>query len=102
MISSPTAHGRATGQGTLPWKTDQWGFRTGTCAPGEAEKKREAIFVIGNSFAEALGSSYADSFVSVMACDAAKQNKAVGTSASRPTARPSITTRSGRRPNGWA
>jgi hypothetical protein len=68
---------RVWGNVIYPWKTDQWGFRTGTCAPGEAERSREAIFVIGDSFTEALGSSYEDSFVGLMACDAAKQNKAV-------------------------
>lgn len=68
---------RVWGNVIYPWKTDQWGFRTGTCAPGEADKKRDAIFVIGNSFTEALGSSYEDSFAGLMACDAAKQNKAV-------------------------
>ena len=46
-------------------------------APGETEKGREAIFVIGDSFVEALGSSYERSFVGLMACDAARQGKAV-------------------------
>jgi hypothetical protein len=68
---------RVWGNVIYPWKTDQWGFRTGRCAPGETEKSRDAIFVIGDSFTEALGSSYEDSFVGLMACDAAKQNKAV-------------------------
>jgi hypothetical protein len=68
---------RVWGNVIYPWKTDQWGFRTGTCAPGEADRKREAIFVIGDSFTEALGSSYEDSFVGLMAGDAARQNKAV-------------------------
>jgi hypothetical protein len=67
---------RVWGNVIYPWRTDQWGFRTGTYAPGEADKNCESIFVIG-SFTEALGSSYEDSFVSLMACDAAKQNKAV-------------------------
>ena len=68
---------RVWGNAIYPWKTDQYGFRTGTCAPGEADRSREAIFAIGDSFTEALGSSYEDSFVGLMACDAAKQNKAV-------------------------
>jgi len=68
---------RVWGNLIYPWKTDRYGFRTGTCAPGEADRNHEAIFVIGDSFTEALGSTYEDSFVGLMACDAAKQNKAV-------------------------
>jgi hypothetical protein len=68
---------RAWGNIVYPWKTDRYGFRTGTCAPGEAEKSRPAIFVIGDSFVEALGSSYEKSFTGLMACDAARQGKAV-------------------------
>lgn len=68
---------RVWGNLIYPWKTDRYGFRTGACAPGEADRSREAIFVIGDSFTEALGSTYEDSFVGLMACDAAKQNKAV-------------------------
>lgn len=58
-------------------KSDKHGFRTGTCAPGEAEKAWLAIFVIGDSFVEAIGSSYEQSFAGLMACDAAQQKKAV-------------------------
>ena len=65
------------GQCHLSLANHQYGPRTGTCAPGEADRSREAIFVIGDSFTEALGASYEDSFVGLMACDAAKQNKAV-------------------------
>ena len=68
---------RVWGPIIYPWKADRYGFRTGTCAPGEAEKSWPAIFVIGDSFVEALGSSYEQSFVGLMACDAAKQKKAV-------------------------
>jgi len=68
---------RVWGNVIFPWKTDKYGFRTGACAPGEADKNREAIFVIGDSFTEAVGSTYEASFVGLMACDAAKQNKAV-------------------------
>lgn len=68
---------RVWGNVRYPWKTDRFGFRTGTCAPGEPEKGREAIFVIGDSFTEALGSTYEKSFVGLMACDAARQGKAV-------------------------
>ena len=68
---------RVWGRVRYPWKTDRFGFRTGTCAPGEPEKGREAIFVVGDSFTEALGSTYEQSFVGLMACDAAKQGKAV-------------------------
>jgi hypothetical protein len=68
---------RVWGNIIYPWKSDQYGFRTGTCAPGEADRNREAIFMIGDSFTEAQGLSYEDSFVGLMACDAARQNKAV-------------------------
>ena len=68
---------RAWGNILYPWQTDRFGFRTGECAPREAGKNRENIFVIGDSFTEALGSSYEKSFVGLMACDAAKQGKAL-------------------------
>ncbi|MGQ0583110.1 MAG: hypothetical protein ACT4O6_14330 [Reyranella sp.] len=68
---------RLWGRVRYPWKTDRFGFRTGTCAPEEPEKGREAIFVVGDSFTEALGSPYEQSFVGLMACDAGEQGKAV-------------------------
>ncbi|SJZ90969.1 GDSL-like Lipase/Acylhydrolase family [Enhydrobacter aerosaccus] len=68
---------RVWGNIVYPWHTDRYGFRIGTCAPGEAEKSRPAIFVIGDSFTEAIGSSYENSFAGLMACDAARQGKAV-------------------------
>ena len=68
---------RVWGNVRYPWKTDRFGFRTGACAPGEPEKGREAIFVIGDSFTEALGSSYEQSFAGLMACAAGKQGKEV-------------------------
>jgi hypothetical protein len=68
---------RVWGNIAYPWQTDRYGFRIGTCAPDEAEKDRPAIFVIGDSFTEAIGSSYEKSFAGLMACDAAKQGKAV-------------------------
>jgi hypothetical protein len=68
---------RAWGRVIYPWKADRYGFRTGTCGPGEAEKSWPAIFVIGDSFVEALGSSYEESFTGLMACDAARQKKAI-------------------------
>jgi hypothetical protein len=68
---------RVWGAVRYPWKTDRFGFRTGTCAPGAPEKGREAIFVIGDSFTEALGSSYEASFAGLMACAAAAQGKEV-------------------------
>ncbi len=68
---------RAWGNIVYPWRTDRYGFRTGACAPGEADKKRPAVFAIGDSFTEAIGSSYEKSFVGLMACDAARQGKAV-------------------------
>ena len=68
---------RIWGRERFAWQTDRYGFRTGECAPGEAEKSRKAIFVIGDSFVEALGSSYERSFVGLMACDAARLGQAV-------------------------
>jgi hypothetical protein len=68
---------RAWGNIVYSWQTDRYGFRIGDCAPGEAEKDRPAIFVIGDSFTEGIGSSYEKSFAGLMACDAAKQGKAV-------------------------
>ncbi|MBV8412996.1 MAG: hypothetical protein JOY64_35615, partial [Alphaproteobacteria bacterium] len=49
---------RVWGRTVYPWKADRYGFRTGECAPGEDEKSWPAIFVVGDSFVEALGSSY--------------------------------------------
>ncbi|MBX9946787.1 MAG: SGNH/GDSL hydrolase family protein [Reyranella sp.] len=68
---------RLWGNIVFPWQTDRYGFRAGRCAPGESEKGWPAIFVVGDSFVEAVGSSYEQSFVGLMACDAARQNKAV-------------------------
>ena len=68
---------RVWGKVRYPWKTDRFGFRTGTCAPSEPEQSREAIFVVGDSFTEALGSSYEHSFAGLMACAAGKQGKEV-------------------------
>jgi hypothetical protein len=68
---------RVWGNAVYPWQTDRFGFRTGECAPREPEKDRENIFVIGDSFTEALGSTYEESFAGLMACDAARQGKAV-------------------------
>ena len=68
---------RVWGNILYPWQTDRFGFRTGECAPREPEKGRENIFVIGDSFTEALGSSYEQSFAGLMACDAARQGKAL-------------------------
>jgi hypothetical protein len=68
---------RAWGKIVYSWHTDRYGLRTGKCAPGEADKSRPAIFVIGDSFVEPIGSSYEKSFVGLMACDAAREGKAV-------------------------
>jgi hypothetical protein len=48
-IATPRVWGRII----YPWKADKYGLRTGTCAPGDAEKAWPAIFVIGDSFVEA-------------------------------------------------
>jgi hypothetical protein len=66
---------RVWGSILYPWQTDRFGFRTGECAPREPAKGRENIFVIGDSFTEALGSSYEQSFAGLMACDAAGEGK---------------------------
>jgi hypothetical protein len=84
-ISTPWHHDLAPNQDSeRPWgnivyrfKTDRYGFRTGTCAPSERDKDKPAIFAIGDSFTEALGVSYEESFVGLIACEAAKQGKAV-------------------------
>lgn len=68
---------RAWGNIVYPWQTDRYGFRIGKCAPGEAEKNRPAIFVIGDSFTEGIGAAYEQSFAGLMACDAAAQGKAL-------------------------
>jgi hypothetical protein len=68
---------RVWGKIVYPWRTDRYGFRIGACAPGEAQKAWPAIFVIGDSFTEGIGSTYENSFAGLMACDAAKQKKAV-------------------------
>lgn len=84
-VSSPYDHDlapnadstRAWGNIVYPWRTDRYGFRTGDCAPGEAEKGWPAIFVVGDSFTEGIGTSYEKSFAGLMACDAARQGKAL-------------------------
>ena len=68
---------RVWGNVLYPWQTDRFGFRTGVCAPREPERGQENIFVIGDSFTEALGSSYEKSFAGLMACDAAREGKAL-------------------------
>ena len=59
------------------FKTDQYGFRTGRCAATDSDRGKPAIFAVGDSFTEALGVPYEESFVGLMACDAARQGKAV-------------------------
>ena len=68
---------RAWGNVSYAWRTDRYGFRIGECAPGEAEKSWPAIFVIGDSFTEGIGSSYENSFAGRLACAARKQGKAL-------------------------
>jgi hypothetical protein len=67
---------RAWGRIIYPWRTDKYGFRTGECAGTDDDKAKPAIFVIGDSFVEAIGSSYEKSFPGLIACDAARQTKA--------------------------
>jgi hypothetical protein len=68
---------RAWGDIVYRFQTDRYGFRTGQCAPGESETSRPAIFVVGDSFTEGIGTSYEKSFVGLMACDAAKHGRAL-------------------------
>jgi hypothetical protein len=84
-ISSPLHHDLAPNQNSeRPWgnivyhfQTDKYGFRTGRCAPGDGDKQKPAIFAVGDSFTEALGVPYEESFVGLMACEAAREGKAV-------------------------
>jgi|SRR5579883_1412667 len=84
-ISSPLHHDlapnvsseRAWGNIVYHFQTDRYGFRTGKCAPGESEKSWPAIFVVGDSFAEGIGTSYEGSVVGLMACDAATHGRAL-------------------------
>ena len=85
-ISSPTLHHdlapnqnseRAWGNVLYHFRSDRYGFRTGRCAGGDGDKEKPAIFAIGDSFTEALGIDYEQSFVGLMACHAARQSKAV-------------------------
>jgi len=84
-IHTPWHHDLAPNQNSMrPWgrhlyhfQTDRYGFRTGTCAPGEDDKGKPAIFAIGDSFTEGLGVTYEESFVGRMACAAATEGKAV-------------------------
>jgi len=46
-------------------------------APGEGDKSKPAIFVIGDSFTEALRVPYEESFAGLMACEVAREGKAV-------------------------
>ena len=84
-VRAPWHHDLAPNQNSMrPWgkalyqfRTDRYGFRMGTCAPDEADKLKPAIFAVGDSFTEALGVSYEESFVGLTACAAASQGKAV-------------------------
>jgi len=67
---------RAWGSIVYSFQTDRYGFRTGQCAPGEEQKSWPAIFVIGDSFTEGIGSTYENSFAGLMACDAGKHGRA--------------------------
>ena len=46
---------RPWGKALYRFRTDHYGFRMGDCAPGEADKRRPAIFAVGDLFTEALG-----------------------------------------------
>jgi hypothetical protein len=62
---------RPWGNIVYPFRTDRYGFRTGDCAPDDGDKGKPAIFAIGDSFTEAVGVPYEQSFVGLMACAAA-------------------------------
>jgi len=68
---------RPWGKILYPFRTDRYGFRTGACAPGEDDKRKPAIFAIGDSFTEGLGVPYEETFAGLMACQAAREGKAV-------------------------
>lgn len=84
-IHTPWHHDLAPNQDSMrPWgktlyhfRTDRFGFRTGDCAPGDADKGKPAIFAVGDSFTEGLGVAYEDTFVGLMACEASRQGRAV-------------------------
>src|SRR5260370_33351803 len=61
-LAPNTKSQRAWGNIVYSWQNDRYGFRIGACAPGEAEKCRPAILVIGDSFTEPIGSSYEKRF----------------------------------------
>jgi GDSL-like Lipase/Acylhydrolase family len=67
---------RAWGLMVYSWKTDQYGFRTGECAPRQADPARPSVFVIGDSFVEGMGTPFEKSFAGLIACDAAREGKA--------------------------
>jgi GDSL-like Lipase/Acylhydrolase family len=67
---------RAWGRIVYSWKTDRYGFRTGDCAPKEPDRNRPAVFVIGDSFVEGMGTTFEKSFPGLIACDAARDGKA--------------------------
>ena len=67
---------RPWGKVLYPFRTDRYGFRTGTCGPGEDDKSKPAIFIVGDSFTEGLGVPYEETFAGLMACDAAREGKA--------------------------
>jgi hypothetical protein len=83
-VRAPWHHDLAPSQSSMrpwgkilyPFHTDRYGFRTGTCAPGEGDKSKPAIFLVGDSFTEGLGVPYEDTFAGLMACEAAREGKA--------------------------
>ena len=84
-VHAPWHHDLAPNQNSMrpwgkilyPFRTDRYGFRAGTCASGEGDKSKPAIFVVGDLFTEGLGVPYEESFAGLMACEAAREGKAV-------------------------
>jgi len=60
---------RAWGRIVYPWRTDRYGFRTGACAANDSDRDKPAVFVIGDSFVEAMGSSFEKSFLDLSDID---------------------------------
>ncbi|MBM3643623.1 MAG: hypothetical protein FJX02_04660 [Alphaproteobacteria bacterium] len=60
---------RVWGPISYPWRADRFGFRTGACAERAPDPAGRHVFVIGDSFTEALGVSFETSFPGLIACD---------------------------------
>ncbi len=60
---------RLWGSDTYPFKSDALGFRQGACsADNPPAEKNNAVFVVGDSFAEGLGLPFEQTFAGMLAC----------------------------------